>query len=100
MDPVIDNKEELEDRWGYLIDQWIQRFGSQPVKLWKHKDLGETYIKCEAHIFELENNEYALVVEEGCSCYSAVEADITLYGDYDDALEKFKEWVRNRRGGY
>ena len=42
------------------------------------------------HIFELENGKFAVVNEEGCSCYDVVEADIDIYPNLDFAKLAYK----------
>jgi hypothetical protein len=78
----------------YEIDAWRFTLGSAPIKRVAHCDLSEPYEMREAHVFKLENGKYALVTEEGCSCYESSDADIDLFSGKKDALEAFEKWKK------
>lgn len=76
----------------YEIEAWITSLGSVPVERVKHADHSEGYDMSEGHILRLENGKYAVVIEEGCSCYSSSDAQIELFPTLERAEESFKEW--------
>lgn len=78
----------------YEIEAWITRLGSMPVERVLHKDMGESYQRCEAHVLELENKKYALVSEVGCSCYDSRSADIDLFENMSKAEDAFNRWIK------
>lgn len=89
--------EELVEKWSWsLKNSWAQRLGSPPVELVDSADYSRSWEMDRAHIFRLENGEYALIVEQGCSCYTADWADIQLHPDEEKAVKKFREWKKTR----
>jgi hypothetical protein len=73
------------------------RLWSFPVERIAHFDMAGAHSKCEAHILKLENGQYALVIEEGCSCYEPKDAEIELFPTRPRAKEALDRWVRERR---
>lgn len=80
------------------IKAWTPRLSSNIVERVKHRDLSEPYEMHMAHIFKLGNGEYAVIIEEGCSCYVAEEAQIELFPNFKRAELSFDKWVRDERG--
>lgn len=83
--------EGLDD---YEIEYWIERLGSPPVERVRHADHGESYEMSQAHLVRLENGKYAVIIEEGCSCYSSEDAQIEVFPTLERAEENFKEWEK------
>lgn len=80
------------------LKAWIGALGSMPISRIAHKDNSRSYEMEMAHVFELENGKFALVTEEGCSCYSPEKAYIELFPDKEKALEKFSQWKATSEG--
>lgn len=81
----------LQEEWSYEFKAWIVRLGSMPVELIISEDQSESYEMDRRHVFKLENGQYALISEVGCSCYMSEEADIELYPNKAAALKAFKK---------
>jgi hypothetical protein len=90
----MENQLGIDD---YEIKAWIKTLGSMPVERVAHEDLSESYEMTEAHVFKLENGQYALVTEDGCSCYSADEAEIELFPTQEKAVDKFNIWLKKNK---
>ena len=78
--------------WSYEFENWMGRFMSAPTKLIISKDVSQPWEMDIAHIFKLENGQFAVVIEEGCSCYSSSDAKIELFPNKDRAMKAFKKW--------
>lgn len=76
------------------ISAWIHALGSMPISRIAHEDRSQSYEMDVAHVFELENGKFALVTEEGCSCYESSDAQIELFPDKKKALKQFEKWKR------
>lgn len=76
------------------LEAWITRLGSMPVQKVAWEDFSESYEMCRAHVWRLENGQYALITESGCSCYEPEDADIDLFPNKRRAMESFDNWVR------
>lgn len=81
----------------YEIKRWIITLGSMPIERVAHADFSEPYEMNMAHVFKLENGQYALVTECGCSCYDPSDAEIDLFPNKNTALLKFKEWEKQNK---
>jgi hypothetical protein len=93
-----ENKLGIED---YELETWITQLGSVPVERTHHENLSPSYEMCMAHVFKLENGQYALVTEHGCSCYTPDSANIDLFPTLKAAEKNFNEWVKaNKREDY
>ena len=79
------------------IKAWSTRLGSYPIKVVAHEDRSEMYETNEATVVELENGKYALITEQGCSCYESEDAEIELFPSRIQALESFDKWVKEQR---
>lgn len=79
------------------LKAWIVALGSMPVKRIAHKDFSVPYEMNMAHVYELENGKYALVTEQGCSCYSADRAVIDLFPALDAAMNSFTKWAKENK---
>ena len=82
---------KLLEEWSSEFSYWLSRFGSAPVELVRSKDCSQSYEMDRRHIFKLENGQYAVVKEDGCSCYSSSEADIQLFSDLQMANDCFED---------
>ena len=81
------NKEELNEAWKYEFKAWA--LDSPPVELIHSQDHSESYEMDRKHVFKLENGQYALISESGCSCYEASDAQIILFPTEEKAKEAF-----------
>lgn len=73
----------------YAIDCWNSKLGVTIVKEIVSKDWSAPYEMDAAHVFRLSNDEYAVVIERGCSCYSYDDAEIEVVKSKDEALKLF-----------
>lgn len=87
--------ELVIDKWE--LEAWIHRFGSMPVERIAHEDISGDYQMTAAHVYRLENGQFALVTESGCSCYDSSDADIDLFPTQDAAMDAFSKWIKARR---
>lgn len=76
------------------IEAWIMRLGSMPTKRLAHHDFSGEWEMNRAHVLALENGQFALVTESGCSCYSSSDAEIDLFPTEKAALESFDKWKK------
>lgn len=83
------------DSWEWKA--WKVRLGSMPIERVLHDDQSQDYEIVEAHVYKLKNGKYALITEEGCSCYSSDDASIDLFPTLEAAKEAFNKWQRERR---
>lgn len=92
----LGNKEIVDVEYAdkYEIEAWIDRMGSAPVRGLCQMDLSESYTMCKATVFELRNGTYALVTEEGCSCYHYDDAQIDLHPTLNRAMDALDKWRR------
>jgi len=93
------NKPKLPEHLGiswYELSEWLDSFGSMPVKRHRYKNLSKWELD-QAHIFELESGKFAFVLEEGCSCYEPRYASIDVLPTLADAERKFREWEQIKR---
>lgn len=93
-------KEQLWKDWSYEFQEWIKTLQSAPVELIKSYDWSRSYEMERGHIFKLENNQYALIIEHGCSCYSPSWASIEVFPDLEKAQIKFDEAEKEDKKGY
>ena len=89
-------KNPLWEQWGYQISGWIEKLQSVPIQLIKTSDLSRPYEMSSCHLFKLENGRYAVIVEEGCSCYRSEDAEIDIFPDKKVAMEAFKVWEKSK----
>ena len=82
----------------YQIEAWIIRLGSMPIQRIAHQDLGQNYAIRQAHALKLENGKYALVIEDGCSCYDPSKASIEIHPTKTSVIKAFEGWVKENRG--
>jgi len=75
----------------YEIEKWLPAFGSRPTEVVISVDRSQSYEMNKATVFKLKSN-YALVTENGCSCYSSSDANIDLYPTKKAAMEAFDKW--------
>lgn len=86
------------DTWE--IEAWILSLGSFPIKRHYHGVGDENYNMDRAHVLELENGKWAVVTEEGCSCYSSEEAEVEVFPYRLMAEAHFQVWLngdKNRK---
>lgn len=81
----------------YEIDAWIERLGSQPKERVAHHAGYEYYSINRIHVFLLENGQYAVVTESGCSCYCSEDANIDLHPNKQSAMKAFNDWMKENR---
>ncbi len=79
-------------KWPELCS-WAYRFGSIPEALLASHDRSEPYEMDRGHVFRIWPGRYALVLEQGCSCYDYTKAKIYLYGDEKSAMEDYTRWL-------
>lgn len=90
-------KESIANKVGidsWDLSAWIEQLGSVPVERLRHEDHSESYEMSVAHLFRLENGKYAVVIEEGCSCYSSSDAQIEVFPSLERAEASFNEWEK------
>lgn len=86
---------QIEGLDPWQIEAWIMRLGSFPVARVEHANQNENYSRREAHVLKLENGQYALVSEIGCSCYSSNNAEIELFPNKRAVMIKFAQWKKD-----
>jgi hypothetical protein len=84
------------DSWGHEFDAWADRLGGIPQALICSATRNGDYVMDCAHLFEIWPGRYALVLEEGCSCYDVRDARIYIYGRGDEAVGDFFAWCDSR----
>ncbi len=84
---------EICNAWA-IEEYWKDKLGSKVLEEIRHADHSASYEMDEAHVYKLENGQYALVTESGCSCYSSSDAVIDLYPDEATAVEQFDKWEK------
>lgn len=89
---------KLKDSWSYEFKEWESKMGSIPVEQIASKSYDVSYEMHRAHIFKLLNNNYAVVTEDGCSCYDATWAQIEVHPTKKRATESFDKWVKSNEG--
>lgn len=82
----------MVDGYEYEIKEWINSFGSVPISEIARVDFDTYYSTDNAQVFELENGSFAMVVEEGCSCYSSSDAYIEIFQAREHALKALVGW--------
>lgn len=90
--PNQTRKSKLYEEWEHPFYCWLPILGSVPVALLDSVDYAGSYERREAHIFRLENGQYAFIVEEGCSCYEPYDAEITIHPSLSAARTLLAEW--------
>lgn len=75
------------------IEKWLPTLGSMPEECLAWRTFDESYQMIQAHVWQLENGNYALIVEEGCSCYDPDDAQIELFPRLHTAIDAFDRWV-------
>lgn len=91
----MNDEKLLAESWDYEFKYWCKIFKSPPIHLVSTHDRSRSYEMDRAHVFELQNGVYALVVEEGCSCYGPADALIELYPNIEKAQKAFDRWYHN-----
>lgn len=84
--------EEMEKHFQYEFEYWKGHSGFEPIECLRSEDYSESYEMTMAHLFKLEGEKYAVVTEEGCSCYLASDANIEIFPSLKKAEDKFDEW--------
>lgn len=82
----------------YVLEAWIDRLQSVPVKIIESIDLGGAYEVNSFHVVKLENKKYATIYESGCSCYSSEDAEIDLHPTKRSAMAALDAWKKEQRG--
>lgn len=83
--------EDLLSNWEY--EDWKDELKSKPTRLVSTHDKGQPYEMGLARVFELEDGKFALVTEDGCSCYDSSWANITLFDNEAEAMDGLKSWI-------
>lgn len=78
----------------YELKAWIGTLGSMPVERVAHEDYSAAWEMDRAHVFRLENGQFALVTESGCSCYEPEGASIDLHPTLESAMKSFETWKK------
>lgn len=78
------------------LKSFIVRLGSMPIECLAFRDFAGSFEMSQAHVWRLENGQYALIVEDGCSCYDSNEADIDLFPTVSEAVDKYQKWVKKQ----
>jgi hypothetical protein len=86
------DEKELSLPGDYDIEKWIMRLGSMPKKTIALRDDSGSYEMHRAWILQLENGQFAVVTESGCSCYDSSQAEIDLHKDLELAKEQFERF--------
>ena len=81
----------------YKIEVWLPELGAKPVERISHEDYSRCFEMCMAHVLALDNGQYALVTEKGCSCYESEDAYIDLFPTKEKAMDSFRKWVKENR---
>lgn len=84
----------------YEIKEWVLKMESFPESVVASESRPRSYETHAAHVFKLQNGKYALVVEDGCSCYSASDALVELFPLKKVAMEKFSKWQKENPRDY
>lgn len=82
--------------WHYEFDAWKGRLGGIPQALICSASRDGAYEMDSAHVFQIRPNRFALVLEQGCSCYYVEEADIYIYERMEEAIRDFFRWCDSR----
>ncbi len=90
------SKQELSEKYEYEFKDWINNFKSYPIEEIELCDRSEDYSIDKIHVFKLEDNNYAVVVESGCSCYSNSDAQIEIFSSKKDAIAKYEKWEHDQ----
>lgn len=90
----LESNKKLLKQYEYELKEWLPILLSAPVRLVKTGDKSPAWEMDRFHVFELENGQYATVLECGCSCYDYGDADIELFPDEESAMKKYDEWEK------
>lgn len=85
------------EAWKYALEYWLPLFGNIPEEIIISSDASHDYEMHRCHVFKLRERCYALVVEEGCSCYDFDDAEISLYDTATRAEKGYEKWRANLR---
>lgn len=86
------SQKEFRAAWQYEFESWEPEFSAKAVALVFQDDRSEPYTRRAAHVFRLDNGKYALVTEDGCSCYTRHDAVITVTKSKQDAMAAYDRW--------
>ena len=90
-DKIKSNKEKLANAYKYAFECWMKNFQSVPIEEVEHYSVSVGYDVHDGHIFKLEDGNYAVVIEDGCSCYDYDEAEIEIFKEFDKALDSYNK---------
>lgn len=90
--------EKMQNQFSYELEYWNGTTGFEPVALVATEDNSGSYEMSRLHVFQLKRG-YAIVSEQGCSCYSASDADIDIHPDLDSVKTSLKN-AADRNSGY
>lgn len=83
-------EQRIEEMNNQLLEVWKDTIGFEPIAILASVDNAGSYEKSELHIFKLKRG-YALVHENGCSCYESRDAKIDILPN----LKAVKESLAN-----
>jgi len=87
-----EQKKELAKRYSYEFAYWLPKMQSFPTEEREHCDRSAGYETDTIHVFKLEDGNYAVVTESGCSCYGADEAEIEVFSKEEEAIQLYEKW--------
>lgn len=90
----MSDQKKVEGFDEYTTKQWSEQFNIKILERIAHEDEGGNYETHEIHVVSLEGNKYAVITEDGCSCYDSSQAEIEMFPTKKAALAKFEEWKR------
>lgn len=88
---------DLENRFSYEFEFWKNTIGFDPVELIVSVDKAGAYEKKELHVFKLKRG-YAIVTEDGCSCYESNDASIDILGSMKAVKESLSNLAKEEYG--
>lgn len=93
----MNNKPLCDGLSDWELRDWIDRLGSNPIRLVTQDDRSQSYEMNRASIFELENGQFAGIFEFGCSCYDSKDAQIDLFPSEQAALGALDSWFKEHK---
>ena len=76
--------------WEYEMNSWREQLGAEIAESLGQQDDSQPYEMDVKHLFKLDNGNFAVVQECGCSCYEARDADINVFTSEQAARDEYK----------
>lgn len=76
------------------LEDFIERLQSVPVDRVAFEDRAGSYETRQVSVWKLENGQYAVITESGCSCYDRSSADIEHFPSKKSAMASFEKWKK------